>query len=115
MTRYQPAGLCGVTADWLGKVPDPAIQDPLSGLCILLNAEISSAVTYALVWLGLFRKVVSRVEKKEWVLKLMVAETEGSEDKTRLIGAGTGAHMGTSCGKNRPLKSWGIAGTWKSY
>lgn len=44
MNRYQLAGLRGVIAKGLGKVCDPAISDSLSGLCALLNTDISLAV-----------------------------------------------------------------------
>lgn len=52
MSRYPPAGLHGMIAEGLGKVPNTAMEDALSGLCALLNANISLAVLYALVRLS---------------------------------------------------------------
>lgn len=49
MSRYQPAGIRGVTAEGLGRVPDPASPDSLLGLCVLSNANSSLDATYALV------------------------------------------------------------------
>lgn len=48
MSLYQPAGLRGVIAEGLGRVPDPASPDSPLGLCVLLNANISLEVIYAL-------------------------------------------------------------------
>ena len=59
-------------ADGLGKVSDPASPESLLGLCVLLDANISSEVIYTLAWvhlLHLFRRMVWRVGKKSeyWV------------------------------------------------
>ena len=67
-----PTCLRGVIADGLGKVSDPASPESFLGLCVLLDANISLEVIYALVWvhlLHLFRRVVWRVGKKSeyWV------------------------------------------------
>lgn len=118
MSRYQPAGIRGVTAEGPGMVSDPAILDSLSGLCALLNANISLAVIYALVWislLDLFRKVASRVEKKLKYKAPGSSEGEGREDKTWVTRTGLAAHMCTSCWKYYLSQNLGLSGTWKYY